>query len=1225
MAIHGLSLKDQVAFVEGLSQVNEDLQFKFKDLKDGFTEVARTFPSLRENFDLEIRSNLVVKLANATMVILNHVRRLKDVKKFQEACKGLSDYQVQELEKLRSLVAGEATPADDKTDEEVLTQELLDMEMPGTPGMSEENEEDLLKRALDTSPVPARKKVLKEHLKDEKRQKKPNKGKVKGPNSKKEQKLMKKPSGKMDKTKKKQANKNPKSTYQRNSLMFMPYKKKGHMAIRLRGVGSLAKKRKLLVSWVLDKGELKDNYREAFLNMEQSTTNRVELGFKTWQQMKTKYGKAEALSRLKAGTIKWRHSPTDGRFMEFWDSDEKVITDKKKSTMLQLHAKGKAIKGEDWLKHDSMLMDDFQLEGLGAVNKKALENMEPELQQFFGENKGKKQKKTDKGEDSSSEESDASFKSAKTKKTKAKNEKWEVMSQVQKAEDKDTLKKKLVSFQAELTKDQAVLTEMVMDLKKDKDSKSEVKEAKEVMAQLEGCLKKLEAAKKNLKKEDCKAVLLNAYKVMDCSPVHSEDEDEEELATPPDSENEEAEENILRQQVDAKEGRVRCSLKVEASVPPKLRVLERGLRELELEATGLTVGCHVQVLKAGDDDQWSAATEMVLASSSSVRFTENTSYRLRLRAQLPIEPLRMKYLRFQGDALEGHEAPQGTGEGGAGAPRGRGRSAQKHGVAPCFRQHTAQPFGLGPPSLTLWSRAMLPFARIAASTARRQCASRFFFHDPSALERRATHQTRTGHARRIASVMEMGRIRSALQSRLGLQAAVEKAAEAMEAAQEVFGIWILNRQKRLFRGVHGNLNPSLWRWYHRHGYWATRRKIIDFGTKRAHRYNQVEGFGKRSEAQVDSSITASQRAGYTKSEMLLDSSVEIQVFGLDGDHFTLTMPDSTTGQELCWRILERLPAKRGVQWPETLKTLNFARDFNQSLSGISWPSSLECLSFGDYFIHPLESLPAFLQELQLGEEFNRSLREVSWPSTLRSLSFGDDFSQSLEGSLDGHGRLPEKLQSLTLGDSFNQSLEAVTWPRGLWSLTFGNSFDQPLGQVSLPSGLQSLRFGDDFDQDLTRVVFPDSLQSLSFGLLFDQSLQQVTWPEGLLCLTLSSAFDQSLYGISLPNSLKSLTFGTGFNQHLEHVALPSSLENLSFGEAFNQNLDTVSLPETLQRLVLGFYFKQSLDFIARLPSLRTLQLGPVHRKLLRGITLPMTLQELHFGDKRSSSLLISTI
>mmetsp|Transcript_55567 Transcript_55567/g.130450 ORF Transcript_55567/g.130450 Transcript_55567/m.130450 type:complete len:95 (-) Transcript_55567:54-338(-) len=68
----------------------------------------------------------------------------------------------------------------------------------------------------------------------------------------------------------------------------------------------------------------------------------------------------------------------------------------------------------------------------------------------------------------------------------------------------------------------------------------------------------------------------------------------------------------------------------------------------------------------------------------------------------------------------------------------------------------------------------------------------------------------------------------------------------MEAASRVFGIWILNRQSRMFRGVHGNLNPSLWRWYHRHGYWATRRKIIDFGTKRTYRYNQVEGFGKRS-------------------------------------------------------------------------------------------------------------------------------------------------------------------------------------------------------------------------------------------------------------------------------------------------------------------------------------------------------------------------------------------
>eukprot|EP00435_Cladocopium_sp_Y103_P024400 s2405_g6.t1 len=97
--------------------------------------------------------------------------------------------------------------------------------------------------------------------------------------------------------------------------------------------------------------------------------------------MKNKYGQKEALSRLKAGNMKWRQSPTDGRFMEFGDVDEKVITDKKKTNTAQLHAKGKAIKADEWMKYDSMVLDDVELEGLGQVNDKALENMEPELQQ----------------------------------------------------------------------------------------------------------------------------------------------------------------------------------------------------------------------------------------------------------------------------------------------------------------------------------------------------------------------------------------------------------------------------------------------------------------------------------------------------------------------------------------------------------------------------------------------------------------------------------------------------------------------------------------------------------------------------------------------------------------------------------------------------------------------------------------------------------------------------
>lgn len=57
---------------------------------------------------------------------------------------------------------------------------------------------------------------------------------------------------------------------------------------------------------------------------------------------------------------------------------------------------------------------------------------------------------------------------------------------------------------------------------------------------------------------------------------------------------------------------------------------------------------------------------------------------------------------------------------------------------------------------------------------------------------------------------------------------------------------ILWGKVRRMRGVHGTLNPSLWKWYHRHGYWATRRKegVMGFETKRKYRYHQVEGLGK---------------------------------------------------------------------------------------------------------------------------------------------------------------------------------------------------------------------------------------------------------------------------------------------------------------------------------------------------------------------------------------------
>jgi len=142
----------------------------------------------------------------------------------------------------------------------------------------------------------------------------------------------------------------------------------------------------------------------------------------------------------------------------------------------------------------------------------------------------------------------------------------------------------------------------------------------------------------------------------------SEDEDAESVDTTA-SEDEEAETNRTRNEADVKDGRLRCSLTVQASQPPRLKVLERGYTVLVLEASNLPVGCIAQVLKAGDDDIWTEASEKKLAKAETVKFTlsgleENTSYRLRLRTSISVEPLRFMF----SELAEPEHDPAGTTE-----------------------------------------------------------------------------------------------------------------------------------------------------------------------------------------------------------------------------------------------------------------------------------------------------------------------------------------------------------------------------------------------------------------------------------------------------------------------------------------------------------------------------------------------------------------------------------
>jgi hypothetical protein len=48
----------------------------------------------------------------------------------------------------------------------------------------------------------------------------------------------------------------------------------------------------------------------------------------------------------------------------------------------------------------------------------------------------------------------------------------------------------------------------------------------------------------------------------------------------------------------------------------------------------------------------------------------------------------------------------------------------------------------------------------------------------------------------------------------------------------------------LLRGT--TLIPSLWKYYHRHGYWARRKLNLNFAKYQRHHYHEATGPGKRS-------------------------------------------------------------------------------------------------------------------------------------------------------------------------------------------------------------------------------------------------------------------------------------------------------------------------------------------------------------------------------------------
>ena len=276
-----------------------------------------------------------------------------------------------------------------------------------------------------------------------------------------------------------------------------------------KGLGSQQKKHKLLRSFVMDGGMLGKNYKTAMLTFEKTEEKGGETKFNTWKQQVDKYGKAEALARLKAGTMNFRKSPTDSRFLEFADQTEyyKWSTSKKQQVAYSTD-KHKAEK-DDWLSMENLALDDVGESSFG-LTPSTLEDMqvEPELKEFLG------QQLSAKGDEDKKEK----------KEKKEKTNKWEEMSTVTSSDTKDSLMKKLLAFKAELCKDEAVLQEAKLEMKGKADKKDELKMLTSTLQALQTCQKQVEKAtaggcKKELSKQALIACFAALGKVKKCKKI----------------------------------------------------------------------------------------------------------------------------------------------------------------------------------------------------------------------------------------------------------------------------------------------------------------------------------------------------------------------------------------------------------------------------------------------------------------------------------------------------------------------------------------------------------------------------------------------------------------------------------------------------------------------------------------------------------------------------------
>ena len=209
------------------------------------------------------------------------------------------------------------------------------------------------------------------------------------------------------------------------------------------GSGSLAKKKELLRSWVLDGGKPAKHFKECCHSFKLSQGHSLEGAWLSKKQALDAIGPEELKARVMAGTIQTRRNKQDSRFWEFRIQTEKDNL----TTTKEIHSRMKsdvAAQKEEVLQFDSLFKEDLTAADFSlAASSSQAKGVSDDLAKVIGLTRERDENKSKQDKES----------------------KWEKESKISSQSTKATMEKHLMKFKAEVAKEESLLETVLVDAK----------------------------------------------------------------------------------------------------------------------------------------------------------------------------------------------------------------------------------------------------------------------------------------------------------------------------------------------------------------------------------------------------------------------------------------------------------------------------------------------------------------------------------------------------------------------------------------------------------------------------------------------------------------------------------------------------------------------------------------------------------------------------------------